>query len=969
MGSFPSILLAQNSSSSPSGTDASYRVIPTPYTPQNGIQQNVSVYEPYRGNECHGYRAKNISESQKGITGILELIGSPCNAYGADYPYLFLNVTYETEERVHISIRDLNSSQFQFSKRHDVWQAPLYYASTSSLNKSNVFYEFSFNADPFEFWITRKTDGEVLFDTRGNHLVFEDQYIELTTNMVDDYNIYGLAETIHGFRLGNNLTRTFWNNDEASPLDRNMYGTHPYYLEQRYKPLNSSNFTNSNQTTYSSSSHGVLMLTANGMDVLLRPKYLQYRMIGGVIDLYVYSGSSSPKETTKQYIKSIGLPQMQQYWTLGYHMCRWGYQNITEIMRVRERMHNSSIPIETFWSDVDYMHNLRDFTVDPTSYPRDQFSQFFHEIESSHQHYIPIVDAGVYAANPTNRSDDTYGPFYEGFEKDLFLKNPDGSIYIGEVWPGFAVFPDFIHPNVQEYWKHGIQNLSYAFGSNSSNYIPFSGLWLDMNEPSSFCVGSCGSELVNWNPVHPPMMLPGESSSPVFVYPNISNPSNTTEFYSAYTAVLSQYHATATTSFQTVHSTPGPLGDKPNINHPPYAINQEQGNHDLANHGVSPNATHYDGTLRYNLFNVYGYTEGKVTHQALSELQPGRRPFILTRSNFVGTGTYAAVWLGDNHSNWPNMYFSIPGMLTYNMLGIPMVGADVCGFADNSNEELCARWMELGAFSPFYRNHNSQGSSLQEPYLWGSVAEASRRAMNIRYSLLPYWYTLLNQASSEGNTIVTPLFFEFPDEPHLAEADRQFMVGDALLVSPVLDPNTTKVNGVFPGNESTVWYDWYNHTAIEHKPYENKTMDAPLEHINVAIRGSKVIPMQQPAYTTEETRENPFNLLVALDKQGTARGSLYADDGVSVTPNATLWVDFSAKSNELSSVSFGNYNVRVPLANVTILGVSSSPKQVQFNNEAVMSYNYINETKELIITKLENFTSIGAFAKNWTVSW
>ncbi|WBW71383.1 maltose alpha-glucosidase Agl1 [Schizosaccharomyces osmophilus] len=963
LSSLPFVSLADDSASS---TSFSYRVEPTPIPPQQGIPQRLSVYEAYRGGDCHGYRAKEISSTEQGVIGSLELIGSPCYAYGTDYKKLFLNVTYETEERIHVSIRDINSTQFQFSSRHDVWDAPLYHPS--SVNQFNVHYNFSFNADPFEFWITRKSDGEVLFDTRGHPLIFEDQYIELTTNMVEDYNIYGLAETIHGLRLGNNLTRTFWANDEASPLDQNMYGTHPFYLEQRYNPVNDSS---TQQQKHTSSSHGVLMLTANGMDVVLRPKYLQYRMIGGIIDLYVYSGSKKPQNTITQFIESVGFPQMQQYWTLGFHMCRWGYENIDEIIQVRENMRKFDIPIETFWSDIDYMHNMRDFTVDPISYPREQMIDFFHDIELAHQHFVPIVDAAVYAANPSNRSDDSYGPYYEGIEKDVFLKNPDGSLYIGEVWPGFTVFPDFTNPSVQDYWKHGIHNMSYALGSNSSDYIPFSGLWLDMNEPSSYCVGSCGSELVNMNPVHAPFKLPGEPNDLTLNYPEGFNLTNETEYASASSASLSQYYATATSSMQVVYPTAVSEGQQPkyDINHPPYAINTEQGNHDLANHGVSPNATHHDGTLRYNLFNVYGYGEIKVTHKALTDLQPEVRPFILSRSTFLGSGVYSAHWLGDNHSNWPNMFFSISGMMVFNMLGVPMVGADVCGFQDNSDEELCARWMAMGAFSPFYRNHNQQGSIRQEPYLWASVAESSRRAMNIRYSLLPYWYTLFRQASYDGSTLIRPLFFEFPDEPSLAGADRQFMVGDSLLITPVLEPNTTTVNGVFPGDEDTVWYDWYNHTAIEHKPYENKTMDAPLEHINVAVRGSKIIPMQQPAYTTEETRENPFNLLVALDKQGTAYGNVYADDGVSLTPNATLWVDFSAESNKLSSASFGTYNVHVPLANVTILGVSSSPKQIQFNNNSVNSFTYSDRTQELVVTNLDKFTSAGAFASNWTITW
>lgn len=169
-----------------------------------------------------------------------------------------------------------------------------------------------------------------------------------------------------------------------------------------------------------------------------------------------------------------------------------------------------------------------------------------------------------------------------------------------------------------------------------------------------------------------------------------------------------------------------------------------------------------------------------------------------------------------------------------------MVGPDTCGFNGNSDMELCNRWMQLSAFFPFYRNHNVISANSQEPYVWASVAEASRVAMNIRYSLLPYWYTLFYKASTLGDPTIRPLFYEFPDDPSLAEADRQFMVGDGILVTPVLDQGYSNVSGVFPGTE--VWYDWY--TLQPQQPSGNITIDAPLGHIPVHIRSGTIIPMQ-----------------------------------------------------------------------------------------------------------------------------
>ena len=131
--------------------------------------------------------------------------------------------------------------------------------------------------------------------------------------------------------------------------------------------------------------------------------------------------------------------------------------------------------------------------------------------------------------------------------------------------------------------------------------------------------------------------------------------------------------------------------------------------------------------------------EEKATYLGLEAMYPGKRPFVIARSTFPSAGKYAGHWLGDNFSRWEYMYYNILGVLQFQIFQIPFVGADTCGFNGNTDEELCNRWMQMGAFLPFYRNHNVRESLHQEPYNWDSVAEASRTAMRARYSLLPYW--------------------------------------------------------------------------------------------------------------------------------------------------------------------------------------------------------------------------------------
>ena len=485
----------------------------------------------------------------------------------------------------------------------------------------------------------------------------------------------------------------------------------------------------------------------------------------------------------------------------------------------------------------------------------------------------------------------SYPTFNRGNDTNSFMLNPDGSLYIGSVWPGYTVFPDWLpESGALDWWA---KEMATWHGN-----VNFSGIWIDMSEVSSFCVGSCGSKNLSLNPAHPPFGLPGELYNVIYDYPEAFNVTNATEASSAAVASASQSSASAKASpTPTVTTSPDYLRTTPtpgvrNVNHPPYVINHVQG--DLAVHAVSPNATHHDGTMEYDVHNLFGHQILNATYHALLSIFPGKRPFIIGRSTFVGSGTVAGHWGGDNASKWYYMYFSIPQALSFSIFGIPMFGVDTCGFNGNSDEELCNRWMQLSAFFPFYRNHNTLSANSQEPYVWASVMDATKTAMNIRFQLLPYMYTLFHLAHTTGSTVMRALAWEFPNDPSLANADRQFFLGPAILVTPVLVPGATSVDGVFPGaGKGEVYYDWYTQSPVDVSAGENKTIDAPLGHIPVFVRGGHVLPMQQPAMVTRDARKTPWNVLVALSAEGTASGNLYLDDGESLDPDSTLFVDVS----------------------------------------------------------------------------
>jgi lysosomal alpha-glucosidase len=280
---------------------------------------------------------------------------------------------------------------------------------------------------------------------------------------------------------------------------------------------------------------------------------------------------------------------------------------------------------------------------------------------------------------------------------------------------------------------------------------------------------------------------------------------------------------------------------------------------------------------QYNTHALYGYLETISTYKALVAVTK-KRPFIITRSSFPGTGTMAGKWSGDNFSTWDDLFNSISSILTFNIFGIPFIGADVCGFGDDATEELCVRWHQLGSFYPFARNHNAIHKRSQEPYAFGPLLiETSRSALLNRYSLLPYYYTLFYNVHVNGGTVIKSLPFEFnnDNDQHINFVDKQFLVGSGLLISPVLSKGANKVHMYLPPSE--IWYNYWTGAPATQKGWFDASVT--IRDIPIHIRGGYIIPRQEPGLTTTESRKKPFFLNVALDKDGVSNGDLYLDDG------------------------------------------------------------------------------------------
>ncbi|XP_018419368.1 PREDICTED: lysosomal alpha-glucosidase-like [Nanorana parkeri] len=356
----------------------------------------------------------------------------------------------------------------------------------------------------------------------------------------------------------------------------------------------------------------------------------------------------------------------------------------------------------------------------------------------------------------------------------------------------------------------------------------------------------------------------------------------------------------------------------------------------------------------YNLHNMYGLFEAIATHDALVKIR-NKRPFVISRSNFPTLGRYAGHWTGDLESTWEQLYYTIPAIVLCNMYGIPLVGADLCGFVGDASEELCVRWSQVGAFYPFMRNHNTKDAKSQEPYVFSKKAvDAIRKATLARYMLLPYMYTLFYKSHMSGETVVRAPFMEFPHDQNTWTIDHQFMWGEALLITPVVEQGKTVVTGYFPAG---MWYSPVRGTGFESKG-EWKTFPAPLDTIHYHIRGGYIIPAQEPAMTTTEMRRNGLILMVALTKDGAARGELYWDDGDSLDTYERgdySLITFSAQDNTLASkvVKLEKEAESLKLKVVGLFGIANIPKEILINGAPALDYQYLQNEQYLKIQQLD----------------
>jgi len=281
--------------------------------------------------------------------------------------------------------------------------------------------------------------------------------------------------------------------------------------------------------------------------------------------------------------------------------------------------------------------------------------------------------------------------------------------------------------------------------------------------------------------------------------------------------------------------------------------------------------------------------------------------------------------------------------------------------------ELCARWTEVGAFYPFSRNHNDKYSAPQEPYVWPVVAQIARNVLSVRYTLLPYYYTLFREAHVYGATVARPLFFEFPAEEATWAIDKQFMIGSHLLLSPALEQNVETVRACFPAG---TWYDWYTQQPRKYDQLTYVDLYTPLDKINIHIRGGGIIPTQEPALTTGAARLNPFSIIAALSSTGRAEGQLFWDagDGYGFEGGEYRLINYTAVESSTGGqltarIIYNRYSTILKMDSLYVLGLSQAPITTFINGKQIPFF-FNGQTRTLY------FAGLGVdMGTDWTLVW
>ena len=463
-----------------------------------------------------------------------------------------------------------------------------------------------------------------------------EQQVSFSVPLGADDMIFGLGQAVRGMNKRGHRYRAWNSNDFSHTEDKaSLYGSHNLVLFSGKDGVFGAYFDDPGAVTFD------LGYTCSNEAVITSEN--------GDLSVYVIDGESLI-DLVKQFRQLIGKPYLPPKWGLGYIQSRWGYVTADDLRAVVAGHREKHIPLDTVSMDIDYMDDFKDFTWDVAKFP--DLPGLTAEFAADHVRVMPIIDAGV----KVQPGDPTYD---EGMAKGYFCKKADGETFIGAVWPGKAVFPDFLREEVRQWFADCYRPLLEA---------GVEAIWNDMNEPAIF------------------YSVEGLQAA----YEKAESMRGTNIGVYDYFALKDAFTGMSNS-----------MADYRRFYH---IIDGKPVNHE-------------------RVHNLYGAMMTKASAMGMKAVRPGKRPLLFSRSSFIGAHRDGGIWQGDNNAWWSHILLNLKELASLNMVGFLFNGADLGGFGCNTTEDLVLRWLQLGVFTPIMRNHAALGTRDQEIYRFARWAD------------------------------------------------------------------------------------------------------------------------------------------------------------------------------------------------------------------------------------------------------
>lgn len=590
--------------------------------------------------------------------------------------------------------------------------------------------------------------------------------------MGPDDIVYGLGENMRGMNK-RGFRYVSWCSDQSNQNEstESLYGAHNFMLISGERTFGVF-FDTSSRITFDAGWTNPDTLTVTGSST--------------GVDFYVITGegknTSAEVSIVCQFRKLIGQSYIPPRWAFGFQQSRWGYRTEKDVREVVRKFREAGIPLDAVCLDIDYMQDYEDFTVDPRKFPN--MKQLAEDLKAEGIHLVPIIDAGI-------KIQKGYSVYEEGRTHNYFCTKKDGTAYTAGVWPGRSQFPDFLNPEVRDWFGSKYESLTS---------LGIEGFWNDMNEPAMFYSDEGLAETFRKIKTFEGKNLDINS---FFEFTSLAGSTfNRTDDYERF------YNR----------------------------VQMKDGRTEMQRHD--------------NVHNLYGAHMTRASGEGLQKLSPDRRMLLYSRASCIGAHRYGGIWTGDNTSWWGHLKQEVQMIPALNMCGFLYSGADIGGFGSDTSRDLVLRWTEFGVFTPLMRNHSAWNTRRQEYYQYDHI-EDFRSVMNLRYALLPFIYSEFVKSALSGLMYFRPLSFDFPSDERARRVEDELLLGESLLIAPVYEQNALGRYVYLP--EDMIQVIWQNGQAVQQDVVKgDHFICVPLNAVVFFIKHGHLVPLCRPALSSDK---------------------------------------------------------------------------------------------------------------------